>query len=122
MTPIEERPARAAVVWAEQGLINRIVDDPNPKSMQMLSDQGIPTKAYPGFMEDPKLGPFVCFVLDKTNANVDSNGWDRCVGNISTLSMDSDHLDMPMHGHVHTIHARLEEVLTYFLALEFFQN
>lgn len=109
---VEERPARAAVIWAEKGLVNRVADD--PKSMQLLVDQGIPTKAYPGYMEDPKLGPFACFVPDKTKADLGPNGWDRFVGDILTLSMDGDHLDMPMPGHVHLLHAQMENVMTYF--------
>lgn len=112
---MEERPARAAVIWAEKGLINRIADDSN--SLQMLADQGIPTEAYPGYMEDPKLGPFACFVPDKTKADLGPNGWDRYVGDILTLSMDGDHLDMPMPGHVHLLHGQLEKVLTYFSSL-----
>lgn len=109
---VEERPARAAVIWAEKGLVNRVADD--PKSMQMLADQGIPIRAYPGFMEDPKLGPFACLVPDKTEADLGPNGWDRYVGDILTLSMDADHLDMPMPGHVHLLHAQMEKVLTHF--------
>ena len=108
----EGRPTRAAVIWAEKGMVNRVLDD--PKSMQLLADSGIPIKAYPGFMEDPKLGPFACFIPDKTEADLGPNGWDKYVGDILTLSMDSDHLDMPMPAHVHLLHEQMEKVWTYF--------
>jgi hypothetical protein len=82
--------------------------------MKLLAESGIPTKAYPGFMEDPKLGPFACFVPDKTEADIGPNGWDKLVGDMLTLSVDYDHLDMPMPGNVHLLHKQLERVLEYF--------
>ena len=109
---VEERPAQAAVIWAEKGLVKRVAD--NPKSMQMLADQGMPIKAYPGYMEDPKLGPFACFIPDKTKADLGPNGWDKFVGDMLTLSVDGDHLDLPMPGHVHLLHAQIEKVWTHF--------
>lgn len=109
---LQERPARSAVIWAEKGLVNRIANDSN--SMQILADQGIPTKAYPGYMEDPRLGPFACFVPDKTKMDLGPNGWNRYVGDILTLSVDGDHLDLPMPGHVHLLHEKMEQVLDYF--------
>ena len=51
-----------------------------------------------------QLGPFTCLVPDKTKADLGSNGRDRFVGDILTLSMDGNHLDMPMPGHVHLLH------------------
>ncbi|KAK5988542.1 Non-reducing polyketide synthase curS2 [Cladobotryum mycophilum] len=109
---LKERPTRAAVVWAEKGLVNRIAGD--PKSLKLLADEGIPTKAYPGFMEDPKLGPFACFVPNKTAADLGPNGWDKYVGDMMTLSVDGDHLDLPMPRHVHLLHERIETALDYF--------
>lgn len=108
-----KRPAHTAVIWAEKGLVNRVKDD--PKSMQLLADANIPTKAYPGFMEDPKLGPFACFCPDKTENDLGPNGWDKFVGpGMLCLHMDGDHLDMPMPGHVHLLHTELEKILAHF--------
>jgi hypothetical protein len=93
-------------------MVRRVADD--PKSMKLLADAGIPIKPYKGFMEDPRLGPFACFIPDKAKADLGPNGWDRFVGDILTLSMDADHLDMPMPGHVHLLHDRMEQVMKYF--------
>jgi iterative type I PKS product template protein len=109
---VEGRPARAAVIWAEKGLVNRVKDDPT--AMKLLKEAGIPTTAYPGFMEDPKLGPFACLVPDKTKADLGPNGWDKYVGEILPLHIDCDHLDMPMPRHVHLLHEKLEDVMTHF--------
>ena len=108
----KERPARTAVIWAEKGLVNRVAGD--PKLMKMLADNGFPTKAYPGYMEDPKLSPMACLVPDKTKADLGPNGWDKFVGNVLTLSVDADHLDLPMPAHVHLLHKQLEKVFTHF--------
>ncbi|KAI1771029.1 non-reducing polyketide synthase [Hypoxylon cercidicola] len=107
-----QRPAAAAVIWAEKGMVNRVRD--NPEAMKMLMDNGIPIEAYPGFMEDPQNGPFACFIPDKTEADLGPNGWDRYVGDILCLSMDADHLDMPMPGHVHLLHEQMTAVLAHF--------
>jgi iterative type I PKS product template protein len=107
-----EQPGAAAVIWAEKGMVNRVKDDPD--AMKMLVDNGIPVKAYPGFMEDPKNGPFACFIPDKTEADLGPNGWDKYVGDIMCLHMDSDHLDMPMPGHVHLLHEQMTKVLAHF--------
>jgi iterative type I PKS product template protein len=107
-----ERPGASAVIWAEKGMVNRVKD--NPEAMKMLIDNDIPVKAYPGFMEDPKNGPFACFIPDKTDADMGPNGWDRYVGNILCLHMDADHLDMPMPGHVHLLHEQMTTVLAHF--------
>ncbi|KAL6232447.1 hypothetical protein BDW75DRAFT_247181 [Aspergillus navahoensis] len=71
----QERPARTAVIWAEKGMVNRVAG--NQKLMQMLTDQGIPTSSYPGYMEDPKLGAFACLVPDRTKADLRPNGWEK---------------------------------------------
>ncbi|KAL2401278.1 Non-reducing polyketide synthase curS2 [Exophiala dermatitidis] len=107
-----ERPGGAAVIWAEKGMVRRVQND--PKSMELLKKAGIPTKAYPGFMEDPRLGPFACFIPDKTEADLGPNGWDRYVGDLLCLHMDADHLDMPMPGHVHKMHEEMEKALVHF--------
>ncbi|KIM92530.1 hypothetical protein OIDMADRAFT_62490 [Oidiodendron maius Zn] len=108
----KERPSRTAVIWAEKGLVNRVAGD--PKLLQMLADEGIPTKAYPGYMEDPELSPIACLVPDKTKADLGPNGWDRYAGDVLTLSVDADHLDLPMPGHVHLLHGQMEVAFSYF--------
>lgn len=107
-----ERPGAAAVIWAEKGMVNRVKD--NPEAMKMLMENDIPVKAYPGFMEDPKNGPFACFIPDKTEVDMGPNGWDKYVGNLLCLHMDADHLDMPMPGHVHLLHEQMTTVLAHF--------
>ncbi|EHK96623.1 putative Conidial yellow pigment biosynthesis polyketide synthase [Glarea lozoyensis 74030] len=70
-----ERPGRTSVIWAKKGLVGRIAS--NPKLMKMLADEGIPTEAYPGYMEDPRLSPMACLVPDKTPNDLGPNGWDN---------------------------------------------
>jgi hypothetical protein len=111
----QERPAGTAVIWAEKGMVNHIAGD--PKMMKMLADEGIPTKAYPGYMEDPKLSPMACLVPDKTKADLGPNGWDRYAGDVLALSVDADHLDLPMPRHVHLLHAQLDKAFSYFNTL-----
>lgn len=108
----EERPGRTAIIWAEKGLVNRVKDD--PESMKLLKEAGIPTKPYPGFMEDPKLGPFACLCPDKSSADLGPNGWDKYVGEVLCTSMDCDHLDMPMPNHVHLLADNFERTLAHF--------
>jgi iterative type I PKS product template protein len=111
MTP-KEQPTRTAVIWAEKGLVNRVADD--PKLMQKLAEQDIPTQPYPGFMEDPKLGTFACLIPNKTKADLGPNGWDKYAGEVLALSVDGDHLDLPMPGHAHLLHAQMEKAFAYF--------
>ncbi|PKX89227.1 type I polyketide synthase [Aspergillus novofumigatus IBT 16806] len=109
----QERPAGTAVIWAEKGMVNRVVD--NPKLMQTLTDQGIPTTSYPGYMEDPKLGAFACLVPDRTKADLGPNGWEKyTAGEVLALSVNGDHLDLPMPGHVHLLHQQMEKAFAYF--------
>ncbi|KAF7175095.1 hypothetical protein CNMCM7691_006499 [Aspergillus felis] len=109
----QERPARTAVIWAEKGMVNRVVA--NPKLMQMLTDQGIPTTSYPGYMEDPKLAAFACLVPDRTKADLGPNGWEKyTAGEVLALSVNGDHLDLPMPGHVHLLHQQVEKAFAYF--------
>lgn len=109
---IKEQPRGTAVIWAEKGMVNHVVD--NPKIMKMLADGGIPTKAYPKYMEDPKLSPMACLIPDKTKADLGPNGWDRYTGNVLALSVDADHLDLPMPRHVHLLHAQLIKAFSHF--------
>lgn len=108
-----ERPAKTAVIWAERGLINRMVND--PARIQKLERQGVPTRSYPGFMEDPKLGPFACHVPDKGKENLGSNGWEKFTGgDVMVLSVDCDHFQLPMPEHVHLLQAEMDKALAYF--------
>lgn len=50
--------------------------------MKMLADEGIPTKAYPGYMEDSKLLLMACLVPNKTKADLGPNGCDRYAGDV----------------------------------------
>jgi thioesterase domain-containing protein len=107
-----ERPAKTAVIWAEKGLVNRVSGD--PALMKKLKKQGVPTKPYPGFMEDPKLGTFACLVPDKGD-NLGPNGWDRYTnGEVLAMSVAADHFDLPMPGSVHHLQAQMEKAFTYF--------
>lgn len=109
-----ERPARTAVIWAERGLVNRVSDD--PELMKKLEEQGVPTRPYPGFMEDSKLGTFACLVPDKVGAeNLGPNGWEKFTsGEIMALSVSGDHFELPSPGHVHLLQAQMEKAFTYF--------
>jgi thioesterase domain-containing protein/acyl carrier protein len=108
----EERPTRTAVIWAEKGMVNRVMG--NEKLMKMLVEQGIPTTSYPGYMEDPKLGAFACLVPDRTKADLGPNGWEKyTAGEVLALSVAGDHLDLPMPGHVHLLHAQIEKAFAY---------
>lgn len=108
-----ERPAKTAVIWAERGLVNRVSDD--AAQIQRLEAQGVPIKAYPGFMEDPKLGTFACHVPNKDAESLGPNGWDRyTVGEVKSLSVNGDHFELPMPGHVHLLQERIEDALAYF--------
>lgn len=107
-----ERPAKTAVIWAERGLVNRVSDD--PELMRKLDGQGVPTKPYPGYMEDPKLGTFACLVPDKGD-NLGPNGWDKYTsGEVLAMSVAGDHFELPMPGHVHLLQERMEKAFAYF--------
>ena len=107
-----ERPAKTVVIWAERGLVNRVSDD--AALMQRLAEQGVPTRPYPGFMEDPKLGTFACLVPDK-GENLSPNGWEKYTGgDVMALSVAGDHFELLMPGHVHLLQAQMERAFTYF--------
>ena len=108
-----ERPAKTAVIWAERGLINRVSDD--PAQIQKLESHGVPTRPRPGFMEDPELGTFACHVPDKGEDNLGPGGWDRYTGGeVMVSSVDGDHFELPMPGHVHLLQAKMEKAVAYF--------
>lgn len=108
----KERPAGTVVIWAKKELINHVAGD--SRMMKMLADEGIPTKAYPGYMEDPKLSPMACLVPDKTKTDLGPNGWDRYAGDVLVLSVAANHLELPMPGHVHLLHTQLERAFSHF--------
>lgn len=94
----ERSPARrTAVVWARRGMIERAAGD--ARLHELLEEQGIPSEAYPGFMEDPRLGAVGWSLAHKTEADLGPNGWDKYVGGakdaVLCSSIDGDHLDLP---------------------------
>lgn len=108
-----ERPAKTAIIWAERGLINRVSDD--PAHIQKLEALGVPTKPYAGFMEDPNLGTFACHVPNKGQENLGPNGWQRYTGGeVKTFSVNGDHFELPMPGHVQLLQEKMENALAYF--------
>ena len=108
----EERPGLTAVIWAKKGLVNRAQGD--EKVMKLLSVGGFPTKPYPGFMEDAKLSPMACLVPNKTKKDLGANGWDKYAGDVLPLTVDADHLDLPMPSHVKLLHEQLEKAFAHF--------
>ena len=107
----EERPRRTAIIWAKKSLIDRCSRD--VKLMQLLADRDIPTEPFARFMEDAKMGAIAWGLPHKTDADLGPNGWDKYVGETLCLSIDADHLEMPMPGHVHLLHGAMEEAFTY---------
>jgi zearalenone synthase (nonreducing iterative type I polyketide synthase) len=106
-----ERPKRVAIIWAKKGLIDRCSND--AALMKLLDANDIPTKAFPGFMEDPKMGAIAWGLPHKTAEDLGPNGWDRYVGKTLDLAIDADHLEMPMPSHVHLLHGAMEEAFAY---------
>lgn len=107
----EERPKRTAIIWARKGLIDRCSG--NLELMKLLADADISTESYAGFMEDAKMGAIAWGLPHKTTADLGSNGWERYVGEALSLSVEADHLEMPMPGHVHLLHEAMEEAFTH---------
>jgi iterative type I PKS product template protein len=108
-----EKPARTAVIWAKRGLVNRVLND--PARMRKLESQGVPTKSYQGFMEDPELSTFACNVPDKGEESLHSNGWERFTGgDVMVLSVNGDHFELPMPSHVQFLQVEMEAALAYF--------
>ncbi|KAF6830254.1 beta-ketoacyl synthase domain-containing protein [Colletotrichum plurivorum] len=110
----EQRPRKTVVIWAEKGLVSRCRDKPDLR--RMLTDGGFPAEAYPGFMEDPALGALAWGFPDKIGSEgaLGPNGWDKYVGETMCLSVDADHLDMPMPGHAHLMRGAIEQALSHF--------
>lgn len=104
-------PARTAIIWARKGLVDRCADD--DELMRMLAEADIPTKAFPGFMENTKMGAVAWGLPHKTAADLGPNGWEKYVGEALCLPIEADHLEMPMPGHVHLLHGAMEEAFSY---------
>lgn len=107
----KDRPKRVAIIWAKKGLIDRCAND--TALMKLLEANDIPTKAFPGFMEDPKMGAIAWGLPHKKAEDLGPNGWDRFVGETLNLAIDADHLEMPMPSHVHLLHGAMEEAFAY---------
>ncbi|KAI3557779.1 beta-ketoacyl synthase domain-containing protein [Colletotrichum abscissum] len=110
-----QRPKKTSIVWAEKGMGGRCEGKPELK--HEMVGMGFPAEAYPGFMEDPALGALAWGFPDKRGSEgaLGPNGWDKYVGEVGQcLSVDADHLEMPMPGHVHLMREKIEEALAYF--------
>ena len=107
----EERPRRTAIIWGKKGLIDRCSRD--VKLMQLLADRNIPTEPFAGFMEDARMGAIAWGLPHKIDADLGPNESDRYVGDALCLSIHADHLEMPMPGHVHLLHAAMEEAFIH---------
>lgn len=81
--------------------------------MQLLADRNIPTEPFAGFMEDARMGAIAWGLPHKIDADLGPNESDRYVGDALCLSIHAVHLEMPMPGHVHLLHAAMEEAITY---------
>lgn len=107
----DELPRQTAIIWGKKGRIGQCSHD--DKLVQLLADRDIPTEPFSGFMEHAKMGAIAWGLPHKTDADQGPNGWDRYVGKALCLSIDADHLKMPMPGHVHLLHRAMEEAFTY---------
>lgn len=110
-----QRPRKCAVIWAEKGLVGRC--DESPQLRQDLVDNGFAVEPYAGFMQDSTLGAIAWGVPDKrgSEGSLGPNGWDEFVGgDILCKSVDADHLEMLMPGHVHLLQGAMEEALADF--------
>lgn len=105
---------RTAIIWARKGMIERC--STSPQLMKMLADQNIPIEAYPGFMEDPKLGAVAWGLPNKTIADLGPNGWDKYVDGetIMCSSVEADHLEMPTPGYAHLLADGMEQAFDHF--------
>lgn len=114
--PPQGRPPakRAAIIWAAKGMIDRCIH--SDQLMQLLADEGIGTEAYPGFMEDPKLGAVTWSLPHKTDRDLGPNGWDKYLGAeaLLCLSVAADHLEMPTPGFAHLLVDEMERSFDHF--------
>ncbi|KAJ5208759.1 hypothetical protein N7449_003138 [Penicillium cf. viridicatum] len=119
--PLEkgERPPakRTAVIWAQKGIIRRAAG--GPELFRVLEEEKIPSEAYPGFMEDPRLGAVGWSLAHKTSADLGPNGWDKYVGKDAIIcsSIDGDYLDLPTPGFVHLLGEHIDRAFDHFRGL-----
>ncbi|KAG7289996.1 Non-reducing polyketide synthase rads2 [Staphylotrichum longicolle] len=109
-----EPPAkRAAMIWARKGMMARCVG--SEKFKKMLAERGISGEAYPGFMEDAKLGAVAWSLPDKTEADLGPNGWEQYLGRdrMLCMSVDADHLEMPTPKFAPVLGGALEKAFRY---------
>ena len=111
---------RAAMIWARRGMIDRCLSNSSSSSgrfKQMLAEGGISAEAYPGFMEDPKLGAVAWSLPHKTGADLGPNGWERYLGGderLMCMSIEADHLEMPTPGYAHLLGGAMDRAFRYF--------
>ncbi|KAF2258098.1 ketoacyl-synt-domain-containing protein [Lojkania enalia] len=105
---------RTAIIWARKGMIQRC--SASQQLMDILTVENIPIKAYPGFMEDPRLGAVAWGIPNKTNADLGANGWDRYVDGDTLVcsSIEADHLEMPTPGYAHLLGEAIEQAFDHF--------
>ncbi|KAK4446924.1 Non-reducing polyketide synthase rads2 [Podospora aff. communis PSN243] len=112
----EEPPAaRTVIIWARKGLMGRCAG--SARFRQILAERGINTEAYPGFMEDPKLGAVAWSLPHKTEADLGPNGWERYLGGrekLLCMDVDADHLEMPTPSHAGLLGEAVERAFRYF--------
>ncbi|KAI0158059.1 beta-ketoacyl synthase domain-containing protein [Xylariaceae sp. FL1272] len=112
LRPGESLAKRTALVWAEKGMIDRCVQ--SERFRAMLAERKMPTEAYPGFLEDPKLGA-VAWSLPHKGKYLGPNGWDKFVGEeLKCMSVPADHLEMPMPGFAHMFAECMDKAFEYF--------
>lgn len=110
-----------AIIWCEKGMIGRL--EQHPDLLQKALDHGLPSKAYPGYMEDPRLGHVAWGIIHKTKADMGPNGWERFVGggeedvdqNMLCLSVNADHHEIVQPTHAGQTAAAIEKALEFFL-------
>lgn len=108
----QERPKRTVNIWAKKGLIDRCSGDVS--LVKLLAKSSIPTEPFPGSMEAGMMGAIAWGLPHKTDADLGPNGWDKYVGKTLCLSVDVDHLEIPMPQHVNLLHGSMEEAFEYF--------
>ncbi|EFQ36690.1 beta-ketoacyl synthase domain-containing protein [Colletotrichum graminicola M1.001] len=111
----EEPPARrTALIWAEKGMIDRCTH--SERFNQLAKERNIATTAYPGFMEDPKLGAVMWSLPHKTGADLGSNGWYKFVGGeqLMCMSVGADHLQMAAPSHVSFLGEQMDRAFDFF--------
>ncbi|KAI1263634.1 beta-ketoacyl synthase domain-containing protein [Xylariaceae sp. FL1019] len=110
--PGESLAKRTCLVWAAKGMIDRCVQ--SERFRTMLAERNMPTEAYPGFLEDPKLGA-VAWSLPHKGKYLGPNGWDKFVGEeLKCMSVPADHLEMPMPGFAHMFAECMDKAFEYF--------